>query len=120
MPSQDPRNRPTPGQTTVIMPEPVTIGPAQTPTLEHEPPTVPAGETRYRVQVLAAVSRANALRLRGTLADDLGLDAYIELEQGIWKVRVGNDEDRSVARALCRRLVGLGYEDAFIVECGSR
>ena len=45
---------------------------------------------------------------------------YLEAEREIWRVQVGNEEERSEAQPLRRRLIGLGYEDAFIVESKGR
>ncbi len=84
------------------------------------PPPIPPGEDRFRVQVLASAIPANASRVRGELEETLGLPVYVEQEQGILKVRVGDFRDRAAADTLRRRLFGLGYGDAFVVECRGR
>ena len=72
------------------------------------------------MQVLASAVPANAYRVRGELQETLGTAVYVEQEQGILKVRTGDFRDRSDADTLRRRLFGLGYEDAFVVECRGR
>lgn len=123
LPSEDPRNQPDgekPKSTRID------ARPMYEPPREVEPenpfpsPPVPPGETRFRVQVLASTFPDNALRLREELAAIFGEVIYIEAERGIWKVQVGQEERRSGAQSLRRRLIGLGYEDAFIVECNGR
>ncbi|MBD3160796.1 MAG: hypothetical protein GF346_01505 [Candidatus Eisenbacteria bacterium] len=116
-PSEDPRNCPAPGRTQVWMPEAVSIGAP-----EEEPAPIPETERAegVAVQVFATVDRRKADRLRESLDRDLDLPVRVDSEQGIWKVRVGPLEDRLAAEALRRRLIGLGYEDAFLVELGVR
>jgi len=116
LPSEDPRNRALPGQTTIILPEPESIGPAEGPADPFQSPTVPAGEKRYRVQVLATVRVDKALQLRDRLAEMTEEEAFIDREQGIYKVRVGDLDSKETAQTLRRRLVGLGYDDAFVLE----
>jgi hypothetical protein len=86
----------------------------------HLPPPIPPGESRFRVQVLASTSPVNAFRLREEIQETLGLAVFVEQEQGISKVRVGDLEERAEAETLRRRLFGLGYQDAFVVECRGR
>lgn len=117
-PSEDPRNRPPPGQTRIWMPEPATIGaPADGGAVGADPA---GGEEAISVQVLATVDRRKAEELRESLAGRLGLPARIVREQEIWKVRVGSFEDLLAAEALRRRLIGLGYDDAFLVGASGR
>jgi hypothetical protein len=80
------------------------------------PPPVPPGATRYRVQVLASTFPEAALRLREELAEIVVEGVYVKAERGVWRVQVGDEKERASAQSLRRRLIGLGYEDAFIVE----
>lgn len=84
------------------------------------PPQIPPGEGRFRVQVLASAIPVNAYRVRGELEETLGQPVFVEQEQGILKVRAGDFKDRADADTLRRRLFGLGYGDAFVVECRGR
>lgn len=84
------------------------------------PSPIAPGESRFRVQVLASAVPHNAYRVRGELEESLGFPVYVEPEQGILKVRTGDFRDRSDADTLRRRLFGLGYGDAFVVECRGR
>jgi hypothetical protein len=84
------------------------------------PPPVPRGDVRFRVQILASVAFNTALRVRDELSKTFEEPVYLEREQEIWKVRVGDLRDRATADGIRRRLVGLGYDDAFVVEARSR
>jgi hypothetical protein len=84
------------------------------------PPPVPRGDIRFRVQILASVAFNTALRVRDELSKTFEEPVYLEREQEIWKVRVGDLRDRATADGIRRRLVGLGYDDAFVVEARSR
>jgi hypothetical protein len=144
LPSQDPRNQEGTGELPRIgdasgispaqaspgategagtpAPQPGQIERAEAPPLPPSflPPPVPSGESRFRVQVLASALAANAYRVRSELEENVGMPAYVEQEQGIWKVRAGDMRERAEADVLRRRLFGLGYEDAFVVECRGR
>jgi hypothetical protein len=93
---------------------------AEMPENPFPPPPIPAGERRYRVQVLASTFLKSALALREELMASIAEDVYLDVEREIWKVQVGDETERSRAQSLRRRLVGLGYEDAFIVESKGR
>jgi hypothetical protein len=117
LPSQDPRHAP--GDRTAR------IGLIEE--TEHRPsqPSVPVseagrGEVRYQVQVLATGDPQKARRQRDRLEDLLRVPVSIERELGLSKVRVGSEIDRAGADALQRRLAGMGYRDAFVVESRSR
>jgi hypothetical protein len=122
LPSQDPRNQPQGDSIKVSR----LVRPAYEPPPElpddnpFPPPPVPSGAWRYRVQVLATTYLEKAVRLREELIAVLGKQVYLDAERGIWKVQVGDEADRSAAQTLRRRLIGLGYEDAFIVESKGR
>lgn len=83
---------------------------------EFAPPPVRSGDARYRVQLLASMGRATAMALREEMAGVLAIPVFVEHEPGIWKVRAGDFRERVEAEALRRRIVGLGYADAFVVE----
>lgn len=121
-PSEDPRNRPGAvsgglrigGQESAAVSHDSAIVPD--PEAEFAPPAVAPGEARYRVQMLASMSRASAMAFRAEMAGILDAPVFIEHEPGIWKVRAGDCSEQSEAESLRRRIVGLGYDDAFVVE----
>ncbi len=141
-PSEDPRNRPQSDSPALAptspAPPPSTLGggrvdapsaPApRTPAVarvpselsDFGPPLVPRGELRFRVQILASVAFNTALRARDELSKSIEAPVYLEREQEIWKVRVGDFPDRATADDVRRRLIGLGYDDAFVVEARGR
>jgi cell division septation protein DedD len=80
------------------------------------PPPVPPEGVRYRVQVFASSSSYPAYSMRDEVAGIVEEPVYVEQEEEIWKVRLGDLKSREDADALRRRMRGLGYEDAFIVE----
>lgn len=87
---------------------------------DFAPPTVPAGESRFRVQVFASVSLQTALKTREEVAGVVDEPVFLEREQEVWKVRVGDLSERVAADGIRRRLMGLGYDDAFVVEARGR
>lgn len=123
LPSEDPQNQPREGSPQKVrmdvrpMYEPP---PEISPKNPFPPPPIPLGETRYRVQVLASTYLKNALSLREELVGSVGEEVFLEVEREIWKVQVGDETSSSGAQSLRRRLIGLGYEDAFIVESNGR
>ena len=120
LPSEDPRNRPAPGVVPAMTPEQEGPGKPIDPAAQFLPPPVPPGESRFRVQVLANTMSLPSFQMRAELAAQIAEPVFIEQEQGIWKVRVGDLKDRQAAEALRRRLLGLGYDDAFVVESRGR
>ncbi|UCH82655.1 MAG: SPOR domain-containing protein [Candidatus Latescibacterota bacterium] len=83
------------------------------------PPAKPAQKTMqgYRVQLLAAGSEASAQEVRAIAASKLGVSAYVDMVDGVYKVRVGDCPTREQAEALVERCRGAGYSDAWIVSC---
>ncbi len=89
-----------------------------------EPGAAPAPEDRdeaatrpgYRVQLFAttdaALAEARATELRELFEEAI----YVEAEGPLYKVRVGDCGSRDEAAELRRRALGLGLEDAFIVD----
>lgn len=80
-----------------------------------DPPAIPAGETRYRIQVLALTRSLTAYSVRQEVEQLVGHPTYLEREGEIWKVRVGHFSGKDEAETVRRRLRGLGYSDAFLV-----
>jgi hypothetical protein len=83
-------------------------------------PLPEADSPHYAVQVLASATTARAYALRAELEKALGIPVVVDAEDGVWKVRLGHEAERDAADELRRRLVGLGYEDAFVVFRGRR
>ncbi len=70
----------------------------------------------YRVQVFASGIRDNAEAVRTSVEAALNISAYVELLDGIYKVRVGDCPNRQEAETLLRRCREAGYSDAWIVS----
>jgi hypothetical protein len=120
LPSQDPNNAPINKRTRIGGRTKGPSGGATSTARSVAPPPVPLGQTRYRVQVLATLDHDKAVTHRDRLQDHLGVPVYVDREQGVWKVRVGNERDRVAADALRLRLVQIGYKDAFVRILESR
>jgi cell division septation protein DedD len=78
--------------------------------------TVTAQKTMqgFRVQVFASGSEAAARGVREAAEIRIGAPAYVELEGGVYKVRVGDCPSRPEAEALLQRCRDAGYTDAWI------
>jgi hypothetical protein len=76
------------------------------------PETIPG----FRIQVLLTqeIDEANTalLNLEQQLPEE---SAYMAYDAPYYKIRVGNFPERATANALLKRLVGLGYKEAWIV-----
>lgn len=123
LPSEDPRNQPGQARQTRVSTSGRRVYEPPAEVMPDNPfpaPPIPAGGRRYRVQVLASTFLDNAVRLREELVASFGEEVYLEAERGVWRVQVGDEEQRAIAESLRRRLLGLGYEDAFVVESNSR
>jgi len=99
---------------------PVGGGPSGDPAARLLPPPVPAGEVRFRVQVFASTNSFSAFSMRDETARTVGEPVYVEQEGGMWKVRLGDCKSLQEAQALRRRVKGLGYDDAFVLEVRGR
>jgi hypothetical protein len=81
--------------------------------------TVPAAAETvagFRVQVLLTQDIDQATTARQTLAAGLPEEwVYLAFDLPYYKVRVGNYVDRETANQAVRRLVSLGYPDAWVV-----
>jgi len=70
----------------------------------------------YRVQVLATTSEKSALDAEKKIENRLGLAAYVNFEDGMYKVRVGDSPTREEAEKVRTKVRGAGYTDAWIVR----
>jgi len=95
--------------------------PAAEEVVAEVPPPPPAAQAPgYRVQIGAfrfetgewggAQQRASEARMRFTEP------IYVQVEAGLYKVRVGDCVTRNDAEILKTKAIGLGYTDAFIIE----
>jgi len=71
-------------------------------------------EIVYRVQVFASKDRAAAEQARERAAADTRMTAYIEFEEGLYKVRVGDFTDRKEATEAKTKL-GSRYPGSWVV-----
>jgi len=79
----------------------------------------PAGTARdtmagYRIQVFASGNDAAARSVKEAVEVAVGIPAYIELVEGVYKVRVGDCPSRPEAEALLEKCRAAGYGDAWI------
>jgi len=70
----------------------------------------------YRVQVVASTVREEAEGVVGVLRGMIPDSVYIDYIDPYYKVRVGDFSTRTEAEGMRNKIVGLGYEDAWIVE----
>ena len=80
-------------------------GPAQTPAKTMD---------GYRVQLFASGSETAAESARQTAEVRLGVATYVELIDGIYKVRVGDCPTREEAEVLLKKCREAGYGDAWV------
>lgn len=69
----------------------------------------------FRVQVFATANETAAQDTKRNAEARLGLAAYVALEEGLFKVRVGDATTRVEAEKIRRRCQNAGYTDAWIV-----
>lgn len=69
----------------------------------------------FRIQVFASADRDVAQQARTAAAARLGIPAYMDLDGGIYKVRVGDYARREDASAALSKVRGADYPDAWIV-----
>ncbi|UCG51100.1 MAG: SPOR domain-containing protein [Candidatus Latescibacterota bacterium] len=94
------------------------VEPVAEPATEAAPEqTAPKTMNGYRVQVLASGNEVSARMVKETVEATLGVPAYIDLIDGVYKVRTGNCPTREEAEALLKRCRDAGYGDAWIVGC---
>jgi septal ring-binding cell division protein DamX len=68
----------------------------------------------YRIQVFASGNEAAARSVKEAAEVSVGVPAYIELVDGVYKVRVGDCPSRPEAEALLAKCRAAGYGDAWI------
>lgn len=68
----------------------------------------------YRIQVFASGNEAAARSVEEAVEVSVGVPAYIELVDGVYKVRVGDCPSRPEAEALLEKCRKAGYGDAWI------
>lgn len=69
----------------------------------------------FRVQVFATSELSKARAIKKKVVSQLGLDAYIEYEDELYKVRVGNYNNRKKAEAARLSIIDL-YPECWIVR----
>lgn len=69
----------------------------------------------FRIQVFVSADRDVAQGARTAAAQRLGLAAYLDLDGGVYKVRVGDYSSRAAADAALPSIRGQYYPDAWIV-----
>ncbi|HET6347504.1 MAG TPA: SPOR domain-containing protein [Candidatus Krumholzibacteria bacterium] len=69
----------------------------------------------FRIQVFASADRDVAQNARAVAAERLGVPAYLDLEGGVYKVRVGDYVKRGDADAVLPTVRSHYYPDAWIV-----
>lgn len=83
------------------------------------PGGIPAGvptEQGFRVQVFASQSEYVAQNARSAAQERLGVPAYVDFVDGLYKVRVGDCKTRKEAEALLEHCRSKYYKDAWVVE----
>jgi len=69
----------------------------------------------FRIQVFATADREIAENARAAATERLGVPAYLDLEGGIYKVRVGDYVNRADADRVLSTVRGHYYPDAWVV-----
>ena len=69
----------------------------------------------FRIQVFATGDREIAENSRAVAAERLGVPAYLDLEGGVYKVRVGDYVNRADADRVLSTVRGHYYPDAWVV-----
>jgi cell division protein FtsN len=69
----------------------------------------------YRIQVFASSDRAAAEKVRDRIVAETGMNAYIEYEEGLYKVRAGDFAERKDAAQARLKLAG-AYSGSWIVR----
>ena len=70
----------------------------------------------FRVQVFATGDEETAEAVREAAQEKMGIPVYVELVEGLYKVRIGDCATREAAEVLKQRCQEAGYGDAWIVE----
>ena len=93
----------------------VTEAEAPPDTLNRPAPTATAVADGFRIQLFATADRDVAQNARNVASERLALPAYLDLEEGVYKVRVGDFAKREDAAAALPTVRGKYYPDAWIV-----
>lgn len=80
-----------------------------------EPATAAAIAEGFRIQLFASADRDVAQGARDVAAQRLGMPAYLDLDGGVYKVRVGDFQRREDADAALPAVRAKFYPDAWIV-----
>ena len=86
------------------------------------PPAAPAEELTpapkmgYRVQIGAFSFEEGANKVKIRAESELNQKVYVDFIEGMYKVRVGDFLTREDAEAYRDKLIGMGYNGAFLVE----
>lgn len=97
-----------------VFEEEMDIPPAEELIVEQAPP--PETVDGFRVQVFATGDEETAEAVREAGQRKIGMPAYTELVDGLYKVRVGDCLTREDAETVLQRCKDAGYGDAWIVE----
>jgi hypothetical protein len=76
-------------------------------------------EIGYRIQVFASGDRAAAERIRQRIVAETAMSAYLEYEEGLYKVRAGDFAERKEAAQARLKLAG-AYPGSWIVRTAIR
>ena len=97
-----------------VLEEDVDISPEESVKAVHPPEiqTVPG----FRVQLFATGNQETAEAVREAASLKLDLPAYVEIVEGLYKVRIGDCASREQAETMLQRCKDAGYGDAWIVE----
>ena len=79
------------------------------------PPAATAVTDGFRIQLFATADREVAQNARTVASDRLGMPAYLDLEDGVYKVRVGDFPKKEDATAALSGVRGKYYPDAWVV-----
>lgn len=111
-PPVEPVLNPVPAETAVtyMPPTPVVSIPQVT------PPASPATTYGYRVQIFASSSRENAERIANNAKASFTHGIYVEPEDNLFKVRIGDFITKEEAAQLKAKANQLGFRGAFVVE----
>jgi cell division protein FtsN len=87
---------------------------------DSTPPVAPAAVADstadgFRIQIFASADRDVAQNARNAAAARLGMPAYLDLDAGVYKVRVGDYVSRDDASAALPKVRGQFYPDAWVV-----
>ena len=68
----------------------------------------------YRIQIFASANESAARSVKEAVEVSVGVPAYVEIVDGVYKVRAGDCPSRPEAEALLEKCRGAGYGDAWI------